>query len=153
MLSLAGLSALLANGVALIPGGGSAVGIIMTGFGHLFRCKPCLYALGTAALCAYVAIHVHRADVANCDGRIESRLEEARQQALQAARDRDAGVRADLEKSYGPAMSALRNVAEMLQKKVDENAKRKPVATSGAKPGACKLGAAAGLLQPTPAAR
>lgn len=149
MFSLSAIAGL----VALIPGGGSLWGIVATAFGAIARCKPCLYVLVTAALCGWTAFHVHRADVARCEVRIETRLEQARQQAADAARDRDAGIRADLEKSYGPGMLALRRLAEGLQQKVNDNAKQKPVSSSGAKPVACKLGPAARLLQPAPAAR
>lgn len=135
---------------AVIAVPGIAIPILSKVTSAVLGCKPCLALLAAIALLftgALYGVHVERQ---RCDARIEAKLDQARRDAAAAALDRDAGVREDLEKSYGPAMSALRRLAEGLQQKVDENAKRKPVATSGAKPVSCKLGDAARLLQPAP---
>lgn len=138
MLSLASL-------IALIPGAGSLWGMAASALGFLVRCKPCLYALGTAALCGWVALHVHQADVAACDGRLEGQ----RQAAAAAAEQRDIAVKADLEKSFKPAADALRALNLSLQEKVKQYEKRKPAKGAGG----CKLGDAAGLLQPPAAGK
>ncbi len=150
MFSIAGIAGL----VALIPGAGATVGWLASALGFLVRCKPCLYALGTAALCGYVALHVHRADVEACDGRVETRLEEQRTAAAAAATARDGEIKADLEKSYAPALNALRALNTSLSRKVEDYAKQKPVAAKPAKAAGCKLGDAAGVLQrPDPAGK
>lgn len=157
MLSLASIAGL----VAMVPGAGAAVGGIASAFGYLIRCTTCLKILGVAALCGWIAWHVHRADLAACDGKIEVRLTDARQQAAAAAVARDGAVKADLEKSYAPGMNALRALNRSLQEKVEHYEKSAPVAGKppaklASKPAAgCKLGAAAGVLQqrgPDPAA-
>jgi hypothetical protein len=142
MLSAGALLALLANGAALIPGFGSVWAIAARVGGAILRCKPCLYAIGTAALCAWTAIHIHRADVAGCTARIEDDHEKA-----EAARiDRDKGIGADLRKKYQPEIDRLSKENSVLQVKVKTNAKpQKPTAAGAKAPVTCKLGAA-GLL-------
>lgn len=134
--------------VAAIAVPGIAIPILAKVTGAILKCKACMAVLAAIALLfagALYGVHVERQ---RCDARIEVRLDQARREADAAAVDRDAGVRADLEKSYGPAMSALRQLAAELQRKVDEHAKRKPAAAAPA--GYCKLGDAAGVLQPPP---
>lgn len=116
----------------------------------LLKCKPCLALMAAIALLfvgALYGVHVEKQ-------RAEARLEHARQKAAAAATERDGQVRADLEKSYGPALEAHRALIKSLQDKVDEYAKRKQAAAAS-KPAAssCKLGDAAGLLRPPKAAK
>lgn len=134
--------------VIVVPG--VAIPILQKIIGAVLKCKPCLVVLAVIALLfigALYGVHVERQ---RCDARIENKLEQARREAAAAAVDRDAGIRADLEKSYGPAQDALRALNKSLQDKVNEYAKRKPAAGKlGASMASCKLGDAAGLLRPS----
>ena len=123
---------LFAGAVALFPGGVSLWGFVAQACAAIARCKPCLWAIGTIALCGWTAIHVHRADVVSCTGRIE----DEHRQAEVARVDRDKSVAADLEKRYRPQISQLAALNATLQKKVEDARKQKPAA-----PGVlCKLG-------------
>jgi hypothetical protein len=144
MLALAAVA--LANGVAFIPGAGALWGAATTALGYLVRCKPCLWALATAALCAWTAIHIHRADAVACTGRIE----DDHRRAELARLERDKDIREDLDKTYRPKIDGLTKLNATLKKQVDNYAKPKPVAKAAGKAvGGCKLGDAAGLLQPS----
>lgn len=112
----------------------------------ILKCKPCMAVLAAIALFFAGALYGHHVERLGGDARTERRLEQARKAAAAAAIERDAGVKADLEKSIKPAMDALRGHSAMLQRKVDDYAKRKPAAAAPA--GSCKLGDAAGLLRP-----
>jgi hypothetical protein len=144
----------IAGAIALIPGGGSAVGAIWTALGYLARCKVCLQIIGVAALVGWTAIHVHRADMKACDATIENKLEEQRTAAEAAAIQRDASIKTDLEKTFAPGLAAKQRLINVLQEKVNQYAKRVAAADKSSKGASgCKLGAAAGLLRPPPAAR
>jgi hypothetical protein len=132
--------------VAVIAVPGIAIPILARVTGAILKCKPCMAVLAAIALLITGALYGRHVERLGGDARTEKRLERARQAAAAAAIDRDAGVKADLEKSYGPAMEALRRHSAMLQEKVDAHAKRKPVVAAPA--GSCKLGDAAGLLRP-----
>lgn len=135
---------ILAGAIALIPGGGAAFGAATTALGYLLRCATCLKVLGVAALIGWTALHVHRADSARC----EARIEDDHRKAEAARVDRDRGIAADLGKKYLPTIDNLSKQNKALQAKVNEHAKRKPIAAAAPGRGACKLGDAAGLLQP-----
>ncbi len=112
----------------------------------ILKCKPCMVVLAAIALLfagALYGVHVEKA-------RSEVRLERQRQAAAAAAVERDQLVKADLEKSFAPALGALRALNQSLQDKVRTYETRKPVA-SAAPVRSCKLGDAAGVLQPGPA--
>ena len=130
----------IAGAIALIPGGGAAYGAAASAFGYLLRCGTCLKVLGVLALMGWTAFHVHRADVARCDARIE----DDHNKAEVARQHRDASIAEDLGKKYAPEINRLATLNKTLQKKVDDAKNRKPVAAVGR----CKLGDAAGLLQP-----
>jgi hypothetical protein len=135
MLSIAGIA--LANGVALIPGGGAAAGAVVSAFGYLLRCGTCLKVLGVVALVGWTALHVHHADAARC----EARIEDDHHKAEAAARNRDSSIADDLGKKYTPEIKRLKDMNAALQKKVEDAKKQKP-----APGGKCRVGAAAGLL-------
>lgn len=132
--------------VAVIAIPGIAIPVLQACVRGLLKCKPCLLVLAAIALLfigALYGVHVEGA-------RTEARLERQRQAAAAAAIDRDGQVRADLEKSFGPALAANRALIKSLQDKVEEYAKRKPVAgRPAASAASCKLGDAAGLLRPS----
>jgi hypothetical protein len=132
--------AIAAVAIALIPGGGAVFGAAASAFGYLLRCVTCLKFLGVVALLAWTAVHVHRLDVAKCDARIE----DDHRKAAAAAEHRDSSIAVDLGKKYGPEINRLAALNKTLQKKVDDAKNRKPAAADGR----CKLGDAAGLLQP-----
>jgi hypothetical protein len=138
MLSLASIAA----AIAAIPGGGTAVAGAASALGYLLRCAGCLKVLGVLALIAWTAWHVHRADVEACEGR----LEDQSKRAAAAGAQRDKDVATDLRKTFEPQIRQLADANRALQKRIDD-AKRKPAAAAAAR---CKLGAAAGLVQPIP---
>jgi hypothetical protein len=139
MLSAAAIA--LANGVALIPGGGAIAGGVVSAFGYLLRCSTCLKVLGIAALVGWAALHVHHADAARC----EAHIEDDHRKAEAAAAERDANVKRDLTQLFGPKLSQLQAENLKLQDKVKTHAKRKPAAPAA---GGCRLGDAADLLRP-----
>jgi hypothetical protein len=144
IVSTLGLAGTIAA-VILVPG--VAIPILKKVTGAILKCKPCMAALAAIALLfagALYGIHVERA-------KCEARIEKMRQAAETARQNRDAEVKADLERTYRPQILTLAQEREALQEKVREYAKRKPVAATPAAPSkpSCKLGDAAGLLRPS----
>lgn len=139
MMSLASIAA----AIAAIPWGGTAAAGAASAFGYLLRCTGCLKVLGVLALVAWTAWHVHSADVAACDGR----LADQSKRAAAAAAQRDKDVAQDLGEFFAPKIRQLEDEKRALQKRIDD-AKRKTAAPPAAR---CKLGAAAGVVQPIPA--
>lgn len=134
--------------VAAVPG--IAIPILKSIIGAILKCKPCMMVLAAIGLLFAGALYGAHVEGA----RAEARLERARQAAAAAAVERDGEVRADLEKSFGPATAALRALNKSLQDKVNEYAKRKPAAGKPvASVPSCKLGDAAGLLRPRKSGR
>lgn len=112
--------------------------------GWLLRCKACLAVMAALALLAGGGIYGVTVEKARSDARIER----MKRDADAAADKRDAELSEALEKKYTPVIAGLKADKATLQQKVIDYAKRKP-AKAGAKPGACKLGDAAGLLRPS----
>jgi hypothetical protein len=131
----------IAGAIALVPGGGATVSAAASAIGYLVRCSTCLKILSIAVLIGWTALHVHRADVERCGERIE----QDHREAAAAAAQRDAQVRKDLDNTFGPQLKALAVENQVLQQKVKDAKRKIPVARG------CKLGAAAGVLQPVPA--
>jgi hypothetical protein len=136
--------------VILVPG--IAIPVLQRIVSAVLTCKPCLAVLAGVALLfagSLYGVHVERA-------RGEARIERMRQAAIAAAGERDAEVKADLEKTYAPQLATLRQQTSELQQKVKDYEKPIPAAkpATAAKPRlSCKLGDAAGLLRPAPVAR
>jgi hypothetical protein len=120
-------------------------GVLKRLVGAIVGCTPCMVVLAIAAAAYGGLLYGSNIEAAKCEARIELRLKEQREEAADAARDRDAGVKVDLEKNFKPKIAALEQRAKDLQGEVAKYAKRKPVGKAGT---SCKLGDAAGLLQP-----
>lgn len=110
--------------------------------GWLLRCKACLAAMAAIGLLLGGGIYGVSVEKA----RAEARIERMKREAGAAAEKRDAELSDALEGKYRPIIKNLSADKATLQQKVNEYAKRKP-AKAGAKPAACKLGDAAGLLR------
>jgi hypothetical protein len=143
----------IAGAIALVPGGGAAVAAVARALDYLLHCSACLKILAVLAAIGFTALHVHRADVAHCDARIET----DHRQAAAAAAQRDKDVARDLGDFYGPKLEDLHRQNQLLQDKVNQYAKRKAPANAAVTPGkpaaalrGCPLGDAAGLLRPAP---
>jgi len=129
---------------ACIVGPAVAIPIVSKVIGAVLKCKPCVAVLVAIALLFAGSLYGVHVESAKCDARIEKM-----RQAAEAARvDRDAEVKTDLEQTFKPQIAALAGERDALAEKVKQYAKRKPVSTSPAAR-ACKLGDAAGLLQPS----
>lgn len=115
--------------------------------GWLVRCKACLAVLGALALLTGGGLYGVTVEKARSDARIEA----MKRSAQEAAERRDAEISDALEKKYNPVIEALNAQKATLQQKVKDYANKRPqkagARKAGAKPAACKLGDAAGLLQ------
>jgi uncharacterized membrane protein len=124
---------------------GVVIPVLQAIVGRLLKCKICMMVLAAIALVfvgALYGVHVEKE-------RQAARIETMRQAAAAAAVERDGEVRADLEKSFAPALDAQRALVKSLQDKVKEYAERKPAAGKAvASVASCKLGDAAHLLRP-----
>ena len=121
-----------------------AIPLLSSVTGAVLKCKPCMAVLAAIALLFTGSLYGVHVESAKCEARIEKM-----RQAAEAARvDRDAEVRADLEQTFKPQITTLAGERDALEEKVKQYAQRKPVSTSPAAR-ACKLGDAAGLLQPS----
>jgi hypothetical protein len=129
--------------VAVIAVPSIAIPVLQKVTKAVLTCKPCMAVLAAIALLLIGALYGAHVEGA----RTEARLERQRQAAAEAAKERDRAVRADLEQSFAPAMGALRALNQTLQDKVKIYETRKPVTPARS----CKLGDAAGVLQPAPA--
>jgi len=108
----------------------------------LLRCKSCMAVAAAIALLLSGGIY----GVTVERSRTEARIEKMKREADLAAEKRDAEISGQLEAKYGPVIKTLNAEKATLQQKVNDYANRKP-AKAGAKPAACKLGDAAGVLR------
>lgn len=111
--------------------------------GALWKCKPCLGAIAAIVLLlggGLYGVSVERA-------RSEAKIERMKIAAKQAAEERDRDVKADLERTFQPQLEQLVASNKSLKDKVKQYENRKPAT---ARP-VCRLGDAAGVLQPAPA--
>jgi len=118
--------------VILVPG--VAIPVLQAVVRAVLKCKPCLAVLAAIALLfagALYGVHVEKA-------RCETRIERLKQAATAAAAQRDADIRADLERHYRPQISALEQRANTLKGEVDryeksleEAAAKQPSAAGG----------------------
>lgn len=116
---------------------------------RILTCKPCLAAAAAIALVIGGGIYGVTVEKARSDARVER----MKREAGEAADRRDAGVKADLEKSFEEKLSALTAANKSLQEKVKSYEKRKVVKAAAKPRDACKLGDAAGFLRGSAPAR
>lgn len=121
--------------VILVPG--VAIPVLQRITAAILDCKPCMAVLAAIALLfagALYGVHVEKA-------RSEARIERLKKAAAAAADERDAGVRADLERHYRPQLTALDQRAQALQGEVEKYAKSVATEKKPAAPGcSCTIG-------------
>jgi hypothetical protein len=128
--------------VIVVPG--VAIPMLQAILRAILKCKLCMMVLAAIALLFTGALYGIHVESSKC----EARMMRMRQAAETARRDRDAEVKSDLEQTFKPQILTLAQERDALAQKVKQYAKRKPVAGAAASKPACKLGDAAGLLQP-----
>lgn len=114
--------------------------------GWLLRCKACLAVMVAIGLLLGGGVYGVTVEHA----RTGALIAKMKRKADAAANERDAQIADALEQKYQPIIKTLNADKATLQQKVNDYAKRKPAkagAKAGAKPAACKLGDAAGLLR------
>lgn len=114
--------------------------------GNILRCKPCLAVLAALALLVGGGIYGVKVERARADARIE-RMKQA---AEQAAAQRDAGIKAELEGRYAPKLAELEQQKKSLEGEVEKYAKAKPPKIVGKVADKCTLGADALRLRKLP---
>lgn len=114
--------------------------------GGILRCKPCLAVIAALALLVGGGVYGVKVERARADARIE-RMKQA---AAQAAAQRDAGIRAELEDRYAPRLAELEQQKKSLEGEVEKYARTKPPKVVGKADGKCTIGPDALRLRKPP---
>lgn len=125
-----GISAAVLVGCLIFLGPAVVLPALGRALGAIARCKPCLFVLAIGAAFYAGVLVASQVESSRC----EERLAAQRTAAAEAAKERDAGVKADLEKTYRPKLRELERLAGRLKSERDRYAKHSVPA------GACKLG-------------